>query len=127
LPLRPTPFWWLGAALGVVGIPVYAVGIERPRGSSPNTRAERARSSRVAPCSAGTGAVIHGLTALLIAGALRANALGAPPLEEVAASGPFPIGLWGLAGLGPLVASLAFALPPVTRSRSPTPRSSPSG
>ncbi len=105
----PDTILWLGAALGVLGIPLYAVGY---RGAA-RLVADHSRGARAVFAGgallAGVGAVIHGLTAQLIAGALRSNVPGAPPLEAVAASGPLLVGLWVLAGLGLLVASVAFA------------------
>jgi hypothetical protein len=104
----PDAVLWLGAVLGVAGIPVYALGYQaagrlvadHPRGA----RAVVAGGALVA----GVGAAIHGVTAQMIASAVRAN-MDAPPFEAVVASGQLVIGLWGVAALGLLVASAVFA------------------
>jgi hypothetical protein len=105
----PDTVLWLGAALGVLGIPVYAVGYR----AAARLVADHPRGARAVfaggALAAGAGALVHGLTAELIDRALRSGTPGTPPLEAVAAGGPLLVGLWGLAALSALVASVAFA------------------
>jgi hypothetical protein len=54
------------------------------------------------------GAVIHGYTGWLIAGA-QPGTVAAAPVDAIVASGPLLVGLWIAAGVAVLVASLVFA------------------
>jgi hypothetical protein len=105
------PAWlWLGGALGVLFIPLYALGY-------------RAASRLVAPASSSAaqilfasgalaavlGSLIHGLTAAYIRADLEAAVSGPDPLESVASWGALLPALWGLAALSVLIASALFA------------------
>ena len=109
LPLPGDSVLWLGAALGVIGIPLYALGY---RAAALRLLPTHPRSARcVTACGALVavfGAGIHALTARLIAEAIRSGAPGAAPLDAVAAAGPLLVALWAAAGLATLVASIAF-------------------
>ena len=109
LSLAPLPYatLWVGAVLGVAGIPLYAVGYRAA--SRPFARGVGARLV-VYPgvLAALLGAVIHGLTAVEIRRALDSALPTRPPLEAVAASGAWLVGLWLVVGAMFLVASVAF-------------------
>jgi hypothetical protein len=104
------PAWlWLGGALGVLFIPLYALGY-------------RAASRLVAPASSSAaqilfvsgaiaailGSLIHGLTTAYIGADLEAGVPGRDPLASVVSWGVLLPTLWGLAGLCVLVASGLF-------------------
>ncbi len=106
------PGWLLptGAFLGVAGIPVYALGYRAAAHALPAGR--RAASRCVAgggAVAAGLGALIHGLTAWHLEVGLADGRAAGDPLREMVAGGALLVGLWGLAALGVLVASAAFA------------------
>jgi len=110
LPAPPDTVLWLGCALGVAGIPLYALGYQ---GAAGLLRPERPRAAQTVIAAgafaAGIGAAIHGMTAALISSALHSNAPAAPPLEAVAAGGPLLVGMWLAAALAVVVASGVFA------------------
>jgi hypothetical protein len=100
----------LGGVLGVVGIPLYALGYQAVAAAiEPGSR----RLARIAlGCGAGgaaVGAVIHGLTALAIHTAIGSGAAAAPPMEAVAASGGVLVGAWVIAAALFVAASVAIA------------------
>ena len=101
---------WLGGALGVLAIPVYALGY---RSASRLVGAASVRGARAlfAAGAAGAllGAVIHGLTAAQILGELDAAAPARAPVAALLGSGPLLLGLWGLADLLVLFASTLFS------------------
>jgi hypothetical protein len=118
------PAWlWLGGALGVLFIPLYALGY-------------RAASRLVAPASspaaqilfvsgavaAFLGSLIHGLTAAYISADLEAAVPGRDPIESVLSWGVLLPALWGLAALLVLIASGLF-LWFVSRGATHAPRS----
>jgi hypothetical protein len=101
----------LGSALGVVAIPLYALGY------AAIARAIVARAPALARVVAWTGAlgaaigaIIHGLTGRLIGAALAAGAPAAPPFEAMMAweGSPLPA-LWGLASVLVVAGSVAVA------------------
>lgn len=110
LPTVPEAFLWVGAVLGVVGIPLYALGYH-------------AASRIVTVFSQGAGrgvfllgglgsligAVIHALTAVQIHSDLEAGAAAQDPLSSLAGWGPSILVLWALAGALVLSASVLFA------------------
>lgn len=110
LPAPPGAVLWLGCALGVAGIPLYALGYQ---GAAGLLRVAQPRAAQVVIAAgafaAGLGAAIHGMTAAGISSALHSGAPPAPPLEEIAASGPLLVSLWLAAALAVVVASAVFA------------------
>ena len=109
LPAPPDTVLWLGCALGVAGIPLYAFGYQGAAGLLRPAH-QRAAQTVIAggAFAAGIGAAIHGMTAAMIASALQSNAPAAPPLEEVAANGLL-VAMWLAAALAVVVASAVFA------------------
>ncbi len=99
---------WLGGIAGVAAIPLYAFGY---RAASVLVAEASARSARVlvlVGIAIGLlGAVIHGLTALLIATGLDAAKQASDPLGAVADSSAL-LTLWGVAALLALIASSLF-------------------
>jgi hypothetical protein len=122
LPTPPEATLWIGCTLGVAGIPLYALGY---RAAAQAIASDLVLARRIVRWAGGgaavVGAYIHGLTALLIADALARGAPGADPFASVTSSGVELVGLWSLASLLVLAASLAFALQ-VARDRSALPR-----
>jgi hypothetical protein len=106
----PRPQLWLGGALGVLAIPLYALGYRAASALLAPGSPRAARLVRRAGAGAALlGSAIHGLTAVEIDGDLARGAVGQPPLAAVAASG-FPLlGLWIAAGVLVAAASLPFA------------------
>jgi hypothetical protein len=105
LALPPPPAFALGvgAMLGVVAIPLYALGyiaVANAIGAGSRRDARIVRWCGIG--AAGLGASIHAGTALAIRGA----GTSAPPLEAVAASGRALLIGWALASLLVLVASV---------------------
>lgn len=103
LPAPPRFALPAGALLGVAAIPLYALGYREAARAIADVSASRARI--VSLCGAGAavaGAIIHAATA----GAIRGATGAAPPLESVAASGPWLLIGWGIASLLVLVASV---------------------
>jgi hypothetical protein len=102
---------WLGGALGVLAIPFYALGwheAARAVASAGSRRALRA-SVGLGALSAALGALIHGLTARMIAADVRSGASALDPLVAVASAGGLLVALWLAAGAALLAASLLFA------------------
>jgi len=118
LPSAGLGWLWLGCALGVAGIPLYALGwhdAARAVSAATSRRAGRAIVG-LGAASAAFGTLIHGLTALEIAGAVRAGAPALDPLAAVASAGGALVALWAAAGAAVLVASLLFAGAALRRS-----------
>jgi hypothetical protein len=123
LPQVGRAWLWLGGALGVLFIPLYALGY-------------RAASRLVAPVSSSAaqvlfasgaiaailGSLIHGLTTAYIGADLEAAVPGRDPLASVVSWGAPLLALWGLAALLVLVASGVF-LWCVSRGATRAPRS----
>ena len=109
LPAVPEAFLWLGAVLGVVGIPLYALGYHA---ASRIIGAFSQRAARALFLLGGLGAligaVIHASTALQIHSGLEAGAAAQDPLSSVASGGPTILVLWALAGALVLSASVLF-------------------
>ena len=111
LGLAPAPVavLWIGAVLGVVGLPIYGAGYWAiARGFA---RRGLRGAWLIAVCGIGgaiVGAVIHGLTALEIDSALG-SAAARPPLEAVAGGDRALLYLWLTCGVLLLLASLSFA------------------
>jgi hypothetical protein len=100
----------LGGALGVLFIPLYALGYRVASrlvapASSPAARAVFACGT----VAAALGSLIHGLTTAYIGADLEAGAPGLDPLESVAGWGALLLALWGLAALSVLTASVLFS------------------
>jgi hypothetical protein len=109
LPAAPAATLAAGAALGVLGFPLYALGYR----AAARCLAKRSVPAAFVVSAAGflialLGAVIHGYTAWLIA-QTPSDAVPAAPLAAVAASGGLLVGLWIAAGVTLLVASMVFA------------------
>ena len=101
---------WIGALLGVVAIPCYALGY---RGVASLVLPRFPSHARII---AGTGAfgsllgaVIHGATALFIRDVFASGAVAQDPTAAVAES-PLLLTMWGAAAVLVLVGSAAFAL-----------------
>ncbi len=113
---------WIGAALGVLGIPLYALGYRETARTIDGDRIRVRRLIRWAGAGvAALGTWIHGLTALLIADARASSAAPADPFAAVASSGALLVGLWALTALLAAAAALAFAFE-AGRGRSTLPR-----
>jgi hypothetical protein len=82
--------------LGVLGIPLYALGY----GARALSARERGRAAALVAASgaafAALGATVHGVTGLVIAHGIVPP--GLDPLEGILASGPIALWLWALAG-----------------------------
>jgi hypothetical protein len=111
---------WLGGALGVVAIPLYALGWrDASRLVAPATSRGAARAiAGLGAASAALGALIHGLTAAQIAADVRSGASPLDPLASVASWGAPLLALWAAAALAVLLASLLLA-PAALRCRAP--------
>jgi hypothetical protein len=107
----PDAALWVGAVLGLIGLPVYGSGyLELGR----RLRAHGQHLARVLGvagllgCMAGAG--VHGYTALLIHRSLEAGvASSAAPAEAVLAGGPLLLSLWSITFVLLLTATVAFA------------------
>ncbi len=108
LPQPPDMLWWLGGILGVVAIPFYALGYRAAAWLVAPGSPRAARIVRVNGAAGSlTGAVIHGLTALMIWRGIETRAVTSDPLAAVAAS-PLLVMLWGVGTLLAIIASAAF-------------------
>jgi hypothetical protein len=110
LPAAPPIVLWLGGALGVLMIPLYALGYEAAaRALSP----AEIRAARVVRFGGGLaallGAVIHALTTARLASDIEAGIPGRDPVEAVASWGPRLLILWAIASVSATCASAAFA------------------
>jgi hypothetical protein len=116
------PALWLGGALGVAGIPVYALGYGAAARSLDPGEAWASRTVRVTGgLAALLGGVIHGLTTLRLAADVRAGLPAGEPLAVIFASGWLILSLWGIASLLATWASVVVARA-VGRGRSRLPR-----
>jgi GNAT superfamily N-acetyltransferase len=101
---------WAGGVLGVVGIPVYALGYRLATRVVERWSGRGARvAATVGAAVAVLGAFIHGLTTWNIASDIRS---GAPPLDPIAAVvgwGPLILVLWAVAMLFAVVASVIIS------------------
>jgi len=106
----PAPMLWIGAVLGVAGLPLYGAGYW----AIARRFAQHLRGAWLIAVSgiAGSivGAIIHGLTALEIDSALASAAIARPPLEAVAGGSRALLYLWLVCGVLLLVASLGFVV-----------------
>lgn len=110
LPAPPAMALWTGAALGLIGLPVYGTGY-LALGRQLRAQGHRlANTLGVAGFAGGmTGAAVHGYTALLIHGSLDAQeASSAAPAEAVLAAGPLLLSLWAITFTLLLIAAIAF-------------------
>jgi hypothetical protein len=124
LALAPPPSFALplGGALGVLAIPLYAVGYRALAREVERTSDLLARVVAFSGLGIGlVGALIHGLTASLILRAIGSGASPAAPLESVAAEGGLLVAAWTVAGMSVLAASLALLLASFARA-CPVPR-----
>jgi hypothetical protein len=105
----PPAVLWIGAALGVVGIPLYGLGYVGLRArfvASARSTANVFAAAGIIACL--TGAVVHALTALAIDASLGANAQSQGPLEAVAGTRGALGTSWLLCGIAFVVASAVF-------------------
>ena len=122
LPEAPADSLWLGAALGVLGIPLYALGYRAAsRMLGPVSRRAARAVFLLGSLGALIGAVIHGLTALQIQSDLEAGAAAQDPLASVGSWGPTLPALWALAAILVFSASAIFGWR-VGRGGGPAPR-----
>ena len=106
----PAAVLWVGAALGVIGIPVYGLGylglrarfVRRAR-----TAANVLAGTGLAACA--VGAVVHALTALAIDASSGSSAPSQAPLEAVAGTRGALGTSWLVCGVAFAAASAAFA------------------
>ena len=109
LPAVPEAFLWVGAVLGAVGIPFYALGYHAASRIIEASSQSAARAVfLLGGLGALIGAVIHAYTALQIHSDLEAGAAAQDPLSSVASWGPTILVLWALAGALVLSASVLF-------------------
>jgi hypothetical protein len=104
------PGWlWLGGVLGVVAIPIYALGY-RAAASLVAPASARAAQTLFITGAAGAvvGCVIHGLTAAHISAELASQSPARDPLVSLVGAGPLLPTLWALAALLVVVASAVF-------------------
>jgi len=105
----------LGGVLGVVAIPLYALGyLAASKPLLPVSRSLAAVVAVAGGMTAALGAVIHGLTAAFLRADLAAGRPATDPLSAVLAWGPLLPRLWGVGILCAAIASLAFAWPVAT-------------
>jgi amino acid transporter len=121
LPAPPGGTLWLGGLLGVLGIPLYGLGYRALAGAvgEPGDTVRRWVAWSGAGF-AGVGALVHGLTARLVAQSAASGAPAGDPLAAVAGSGALLAGSWLLATLL-LVATCAPLALALARGRSPLP------
>jgi len=100
---------WLGAALGVMAIPLYAIGWAA---AAARARGALGRGAPWVMVAGGIGAVvgayIHAATAWLIEGQIRSGTPPGPPLDSVMAAGAALTVPWAVATVALLVASGAI-------------------
>jgi hypothetical protein len=106
----PDACLWVGAVLGVVGIPLYALGYHHAASRILGAISRRAARAVLLLGSLGAllGAVIHGLTALQIHADLEAGTAAHDPLSSIAGWGPTLLVLWALAAVFVIAASVLF-------------------
>lgn len=109
LPPAPPAVLWMGAVLGVAGLPLYVVGYHAIARSYAAGLGSKFIAYPGFVASLG-GAGIHALTAFEIQIASASTMPAAAPLEAVAASGSWLVALWLIVGVMFAVASTAFAL-----------------
>jgi len=104
----PPSTLWVGAALGVAAIPVYAIGYH---GAARLVAARRPRHARViawtGAAAATLGAAIHGGTALLVRDDIATGGPARDPLAAVAGA-PALLAMWAVATVLVVAASVAF-------------------
>lgn len=102
---------WVGALLGVLAIPFYAIGYRAVSTWIAPLSRRAAQALSVSGLLGGLlGAVIHALTAVYIGTSLHRGVVNEDPLNAVLQSGPLLASLWGLAAILILFASLLFLL-----------------
>ena len=117
LPTAPGVALPLGGILGVVAIPAYALGYRALARAAGAVAPRLARAIALSGLGIGAiGALIHGLTALVIRAGLASASTGAPPLEAVSEQ-PELVWSWLAAALCLLAASTAIAAASVPRVR----------
>lgn len=124
LGLAPAGSWMLPLAyyLGVLGIPLYAVGYAALAVTLARDAPRASRIILIVGSILGVlGAVLHGVTGAAVDAQLRAGADFPDPVEGLLVFGEYILPLWAAVGLLGLLASGAYVYA-VMRGRSPLPR-----
>jgi hypothetical protein len=109
LPALPAACLWVGAVLGVLGIPFYALGYHAASRILGAVSQGAARAVfLLGSLGALVGVLIHAGTALHIHTELETGAAARDPLSSVASWGPTMLALWALAAALVLSASALF-------------------
>lgn len=109
LPQISEGWLWLGAMLGVLAIPFYALGYRAvSEWLAPLSRRAAQALSVSGVIGSLLGAVIHALTAAYIGASLHRGIVHDDPLNAILRSGPLLVSLWGLAAILVVFASLLF-------------------
>ena len=113
IPTPPAGTLVVGHYLGVLGIPVYALGYaalaDGVRAAAPGAAGAAWWIARLGFVGAVIGAVVHGLTGVLIAGALRTGAPTAPDAMLALPEAVMLLPLWGVVGGVLTIGSVMFA------------------
>ncbi len=109
LPAAPAACLWVGAALGVVGIPFYALGYHAASRILGSVSRGAARAVfLLGSLGALVGVVIHAGTAFKIHSDLEAGTAVQDPISSVVSWGPMILVPWALAAAFVLFASILF-------------------
>ena len=125
LGLAPASSWMLPVSyyLGVLGIPLYAVGYAALSATLGQDAPKASRIILIAGAILGVlGAILHGATGVAIDAQLRAGADFPDPVEGLLVFGEYILPLWAAVGLLGLVTSGAYVYA-VALGKSPLPRS----
>jgi hypothetical protein len=122
LPLAGSWMLPLAYYLGVLGIPLYAVGYAALAVTLARDAPRASRTILIVGTILGVlGAVLHGVTGVAVEAQLRAGAGFPDPVEGLLVFGEYILPLWAAVGLLGLLASGAYVYA-VARGRSPLPR-----
>jgi len=106
---------WLGGALGVLAIPLYALGycaaarMLLDKGETPGAAGAARIVGIAGSVAAIVGAMIHGLTTAYLASEVTAGAPGRDPLAAITQGSPLLVASWAVAVALVSCASVAFA------------------
>jgi uncharacterized protein DUF6796 len=101
----------VGHYLGVLGIPLYALGYRAlAAGIRPATPSAARWVVGLGAVGSVVGAVVHGLTGALTHVAIRTNAATAPTAMTAIPEGAYLLPLWGIVGIALAVGSVVFAI-----------------
>jgi uncharacterized protein DUF6796 len=99
-----------GAWLGVLAIPLYALGYRAAACALAPASARAARwVGGLGAYTAAIGAAVHGITAVLVANARHAGVPPTDPLAFVAQSGPYLVPFWVIGTVATIAGSAIFA------------------